>query len=467
MGNFGLKKVVENEINDVLNESTDKAIHGFFLCDINHFASINSRYGREKAEKILDEVDFFIRNFFRGTDIEGRVRGDEYEVLIREPKSIADIELICEKFLSVIAEKKFSDVSISMTVGVSIYPFHGTNYRQLKEKAYMALVRSKNSKTASYRIYDAAITKAKYSDFRINKEFGEIDFRTLAVEDWDKFFIDVSARFLHDDTNVFAAMNSILEILCLYYGFGRAFVVTSDVDDESSNISEFYLPGVPQIESELVTPLRKDLVARLIDEKGNHALVTPNDVNDAEIKAYMEDFGCSQIMYFAHSLADRMTCAVVFENSADKENVKVDDIDRLADQILVVWSYIYLAFQTLDTKEIMSKVKMFEAMEADVYIINAQNYFVEFMNSHALRRSKGLLEKKCYELLHNADSPCENCPLKDVESGKSIPNTRMECFNCSSCSWAIHLYSPLDGAGDKNRILLESVDIDMINTMMK
>lgn len=469
MGNFELKKVVENQINEILNSGEDKIIHGFLLCNIDHFASINDRYGREKADAILDEIDFFIRNFFRGSDIKGRVRGDEYEILVRKPNSLSDIEVIAEKFLAAISEKQFAGVNISLTVGISVFPFHGTAYRQLKEKAYQALVRAKHTKGNSYRIFDAALTKTMYSDFVLNKTEGESDFRRLNEDEWDKYFVNVSLQLLHDDSNVFMAMNSILEIMCLYYGFNRAFVVTSDaVNPDSANTSEFYLPGAKQIDPDLSVPLRKDLVARLLEERGPYGIVNKNEsIFDGEIKNYMDDFGCSEIMYFINNISDKMTGAIVFE-SADENNapVYVKNMEKLAEQVLIVWSYIYLSFEMNGSKEILSKVKMFEDMDADVYIINAKSLYVEYMNEHAMSHSKGLLEKKCYEMIHGTDTPCENCPLNKCKNGEKGVSSRIECFNPSSCSWAIHLYSGLSGKDDESRLLLVSVDMDIMNTVM-
>lgn len=470
MANFEMKKVVENQINEILNNEEPNVINGFFVCNIDHFASINGRYGREQANEILEEVDFFVRNFFRGTDIEGRVRGDEYEVLIRKPNSLADIEFICGKFLNTIAQKQFGGVNISMTVGIAVYPFHGTNYKQLKEKASMALVRAKKLGGNTYRIFDAAITKAMYSDFKNNRNLGESDFRKLTEEEWHKYFVDISLRFLYEDTNVFTAMNSILEISCLYYGFDRAFVMLSDTADEhATGITEFYLPGVQRIESEYSEPLRQDLVARLVEEKGDFGIVKIDDsLADEEIREYMKDFGCTEIMFFVNRISDKMTTAIVCEGTnTEVDNIAPEQLPFLAKQILTVWSYIYLVFEYGSAKEILSKVKMFNSMDSDVYFINAKNYYVEYMNIRALDRNPdAVLKKKCYEILHNG-KPCEKCPLKEGALENGGDNARIECFDCSSCSWAIHLYSWLDGEAKKDRLLLMSVDMDMVNTMIE
>ena len=111
--------------------------------NIDDFARINNEIGIEESDKILQEIFNTVSSCFRGTDIVVKLKGDEYVVLIKNPGSITNIEKLSEKILKRIADIN-SQNTVTASIGVAVYPFHGTNYIDLKTKEIKEKLINKN-----------------------------------------------------------------------------------------------------------------------------------------------------------------------------------------------------------------------------------------------------------------------------------------------------------------------------------
>ena len=132
------------------------------MIDIDDFKHINDCLGHAVGDMILTETAARIGKIFRKNDLVGRVGGDEFSVFIRCKKSdVADREkLVHERGKAIVREmsKPFvysgGETSVSMSVGFSYWPEHGTDYKTLYEKADSALYKAKRGGKNRYEIYE-------------------------------------------------------------------------------------------------------------------------------------------------------------------------------------------------------------------------------------------------------------------------------------------------------------------------
>ncbi|HUZ82066.1 MAG TPA: GGDEF domain-containing protein [Gaiellaceae bacterium] len=74
---------------DVLEAETDRARrydHGLTLvfCDLDHFKKINDSRGHMEGDRVLHRIAELIASILRGSDVAGRMGGDEFAVLLLE-----------------------------------------------------------------------------------------------------------------------------------------------------------------------------------------------------------------------------------------------------------------------------------------------------------------------------------------------------------------------------------------------
>lgn len=135
--------------------------HAFIIIDVDNFKSVNDTMGHACGDSLLQELSSEIRANFHASDIAGRLGGDEFVVMM---KNYGDIVVVRNK-LSQLCERVRSKQSldkaasnVSFSIGVAVFPLHGTTYSELYEKADQALYYSKGHGKDSFTIYGESFT---------------------------------------------------------------------------------------------------------------------------------------------------------------------------------------------------------------------------------------------------------------------------------------------------------------------
>lgn len=127
----------------------------FLLLDLDNFKQLNDTLGHQMGDRALQEVADVLRSHFREYDIICRLAGDEFVVLMKEmPQEAMDknMQALLKKI-----EREYcvgeNAVSLSASVGVSIWPGHGGSFDDLYRKADVALYHAKENGKRTYMIY--------------------------------------------------------------------------------------------------------------------------------------------------------------------------------------------------------------------------------------------------------------------------------------------------------------------------
>ncbi len=120
---------------------------GVVMLDLDFFKHFNDSYGHEAGDAILRAVGGFLQEHVREGDIACRYGGEEFTLILPEAtleETRARGNELREAFKLVIAEdgeRSFGDLSISL--GIAIFPIHGTTGEALLRAADAALYRAK------------------------------------------------------------------------------------------------------------------------------------------------------------------------------------------------------------------------------------------------------------------------------------------------------------------------------------
>jgi diguanylate cyclase (GGDEF)-like protein len=123
------------------------------LCyiDLNNFKQINDRFGHQAGDAILIHAASAIKSSIREFEIAARMGGDEFVVLLDGAHHRSDIQRITEdicKAIAVAIPWKNSQIKVSASLGVALYPQEGELLDELMFKADTAMFQSKASITA-------------------------------------------------------------------------------------------------------------------------------------------------------------------------------------------------------------------------------------------------------------------------------------------------------------------------------
>jgi diguanylate cyclase (GGDEF)-like protein len=99
----------------------------FFLVDLDHFKTVNDRFGHYAGDQVLMQMRERLQEVFRDSDFVVRWGGDEFLTVARDSRR-SDAAMIAERIRDVVANRPFSlggeqSMSISVSVGFATFPF--------------------------------------------------------------------------------------------------------------------------------------------------------------------------------------------------------------------------------------------------------------------------------------------------------------------------------------------------------
>ncbi|KAI5913049.1 EAL domain-containing protein [Azoarcus sp. PA01] len=128
----------------------------FLFIDLNRFKPVNDLYGHEAGDRLLQEVACRLKAGVRKEDIVGRLGGDEFIVLLpyleqtQEAMNIAQyvVESVSQPFVI-----RDAEVSVSPSIGISLFPQHGMSVDALIRAADLAMYQAKHCSGGAYCVY--------------------------------------------------------------------------------------------------------------------------------------------------------------------------------------------------------------------------------------------------------------------------------------------------------------------------
>ena len=123
--------------------------------DLNHFKQVNDTYGHHVGDRVLLEVAKRLKSCSRGTDTVARLAGDEFAMLMEECGDSVEILTMIRHLHEAVSHGARIDgheLQISVSIGASIYPQHGTSEEALLKYADEEMYRAKRTRHASIDI---------------------------------------------------------------------------------------------------------------------------------------------------------------------------------------------------------------------------------------------------------------------------------------------------------------------------
>jgi len=134
--------------------------------DLDGFKPVNDRLGHEAGDQLLIEVALRIKNALREGDTIARLGGDEFVFLLLGLEKVEDCETTLHRLLEVISEPvslKNQAVSVSASIGISIFPEDNTDPDTLLRHADQAMYQAKQEGKNCFHIYNLELDRQLHS----------------------------------------------------------------------------------------------------------------------------------------------------------------------------------------------------------------------------------------------------------------------------------------------------------------
>lgn len=143
------RRKLDYELIKTLNEAKEKKVKvGVLFLDLDRFKYINDSLGHKMGDKVLQVIADRLKNCLSKDDIISRQGGDEFVILLKNLKTIEEIQVTAARINGMIANPirlLGNEFVLSASIGMSIFPDHGYEAEGLIQKADQAMYLAKES----------------------------------------------------------------------------------------------------------------------------------------------------------------------------------------------------------------------------------------------------------------------------------------------------------------------------------
>ncbi len=136
-----------------------------FMMDLNRFKDINDSLGHAVGDELLREVGLRFKRILRKSDTVGllsegmiaRLGGDEFAAILPTVRNIGDASVVALKLKSAIDPPMIISghaLSVGVSIGIALFPQHGSNAQTLMRHADVAMYRAKR-KGLDFVVYES------------------------------------------------------------------------------------------------------------------------------------------------------------------------------------------------------------------------------------------------------------------------------------------------------------------------
>ncbi len=149
--------------------------YGFALhfLDLDRFKAVNDALGHQAGDRLLVQVARRLRGAVRDSDTVARLGGDEFAILQQDIGGTSDAGHLAARVLAAF-EKPFRiagrSISVTASLGITIYPKDATNTDDLLRNADLAMYRAKASGRSAFGFFDPEMDAAAQQAMRLEAE---------------------------------------------------------------------------------------------------------------------------------------------------------------------------------------------------------------------------------------------------------------------------------------------------------
>ena len=188
--------------------------HAIYFVDLDNFKTINDTLGHDYGDETLSATGQRLTQLINEQDIVARVGGDEFLLFKHNIHSEAEALQFAKKLLSAF-EKPFSvrneTIHVTLSIGISIYPLHGTSHKALIKNADIAMYHSKESGKNRVSLFDEAMSET------LNRNTKILDVLHSAIENKEIYLMYQPQVDTH--TRKIAGYEALLRIESQTMGF--------------------------------------------------------------------------------------------------------------------------------------------------------------------------------------------------------------------------------------------------------
>lgn len=142
----------------------DGKLLALLMIDLDRFKDVNDSFGHLAGDELLQQVADRLTSQLRGIDTVCRLGGDEFTVLLEDVAQPEDAARVANVIIAALSEpwhlSNGAEVRIGASVGISLFPQHGTIPEDMLQHADTALYQAKIEGRGRFKYFSDDLTHA-------------------------------------------------------------------------------------------------------------------------------------------------------------------------------------------------------------------------------------------------------------------------------------------------------------------
>jgi diguanylate cyclase (GGDEF)-like protein len=130
-----------------------KTKFALLFIDLDDFKNVNDSFGHAIGDQVLQAVGEALSGSMRISDTVARLAGDEFAMILYDVRDESDIAIVAKKIAIALSQPirvLDGNLTVTASIGVSLFPQHGTDPDSLFKKADQAMYAVKNRGKSQY-----------------------------------------------------------------------------------------------------------------------------------------------------------------------------------------------------------------------------------------------------------------------------------------------------------------------------
>jgi diguanylate cyclase (GGDEF)-like protein/PAS domain S-box-containing protein len=153
------KDRLEQGIHSARRHNTQLAV---LFIDLDNFKRVNDSLGHESGDLLLKEVGQRLAGCIRAEDTAARQGGDEFIVILNQVRGSEGAARVADKILSALTKPiniEGNDFRIGASIGITLYPDDGKDFKTLMKNADLAMYRAKEQGKNTYQLFTPSMNQ--------------------------------------------------------------------------------------------------------------------------------------------------------------------------------------------------------------------------------------------------------------------------------------------------------------------
>lgn len=444
----------------LLNETDPTKLHALMIIDLDNFKGVNDNLGHAIGDKVLMESAETMMTTFKGSDIVGRIGGDEFVVFMKDIHTISNTDILATKIchdFDRILQGPLGDVHTSSSIGIAIFPYHGLTYEELFEKADKALYTAKAKGKNGYRIFDAAATITYHTSKRNSA------YRTDGTVSVSRKLEDLIMQILFEDKAKESSITSILELMTMHYNMQRAIAYVEAIQGTGNELYQFSKTGyeIPISQEEYLP--KKKMISKLLFEhfKQLSVIHVTDETLPLDIRTLLLEEEIGSLIYFPIMERGMEKGALFFENHVSAEfQPQEDELQEMRSVFRLLNAYILQLGIMESPQDSVTLIEMLDNFDSYVYVVDANSNKLSFFNKKVVLKTSNIhIGDLCYKAIKNRETPCEDCVLHKMKRDDPHSSFSDNYYIDSLNRWTKNSLSWLECTEKNALCLMNCIDI--------